>query len=131
DSWVANAANYNGSGDPYESGIYPWTTPVGYFGGGDHGGAYQTADGRSPYGAHDMAGNVWDWVNDWYDANYYSLYPVDEWPPDPQGPESDTFRVQRGGCWNRGPGFVRASNRHGNAPDDRGTIVGFRCVRDG
>jgi hypothetical protein len=64
------------------------TTPVG---------KYPT--GQSPYGAMDMAGNVWEWVNDWHSSYYYQSYPPDGWPPNPTGPGSGHSRVARGGSW--------------------------------
>ena len=51
--------------------------------------------GASPYGALDMAGNVWEWVNDWYDGSYYSVSPGSN----PPGPATGTYRVLRGGGW--------------------------------
>jgi formylglycine-generating enzyme required for sulfatase activity len=49
--------------------------------------------GASPYGVMDMAGNVWEWVNDWYDGSYYSVSPGSN----PQGPTMGSKRVLRGG----------------------------------
>ncbi|MFW6129188.1 MAG: formylglycine-generating enzyme family protein, partial [Candidatus Aminicenantaceae bacterium] len=51
--------------------------------------------GVSPYGVHDMAGNVWELCKDWYDANYYSYSPSDN----PQEPSSGSSRIKRGGSF--------------------------------
>ncbi|NLF03010.1 MAG: formylglycine-generating enzyme family protein, partial [Anaerolineales bacterium] len=79
--------------------------------------------GASPYGAMDMAGNVWEWVNDWYASGYYSVSP-DSNPP---GPETGTYRVLRGGGWCSGWNNVRAANRY-DIPTNRGSYIGFRCA---
>jgi formylglycine-generating enzyme required for sulfatase activity len=90
------------------------TTPVGRY-----------TKGASPYGVLDMAGNVWEWVSDWYDENYYSVSPVEN----PQGPATGKYRVLRGGSWlNYGSG-VRSADRSGNNPDNWYDHIGFRCVR--
>jgi formylglycine-generating enzyme required for sulfatase activity len=82
--------------------------------------------GASPYGAMDMAGNVLEWVSDWYDENYYSKSPS----KDPKGPDSGTSRVLRGGAWSLDARDARASIRYRSAPTLRGNILGFRCLRD-
>jgi formylglycine-generating enzyme required for sulfatase activity len=84
------------------------------------------ASGASPYGAQDMAGNVWEWVTDLYDREYYSYAPE----RNPQGPISGTGeRILRGGAWDSLPAQARASYRnatHFFGPNFR---VGFRCAR--
>ena len=92
---------------------YPYTAPVGSY-----------PAGASPYGALDMAGNVWEWCTDWYDANYYTNSPG----RDPQGPDSGNYRVVRGGSWYFDERRVRAADRPRGAPDDRDYNLGFRCV---
>ena len=86
-------------------------------------GSYPT--GASPYGVHDMAGNVWEWVADWYDANYYKRSPE----RNPMGPESGSSRGLRGGSWRNDPFFLRTADRFNRTPDDRNYNVGFRCAR--
>ena len=80
--------------------------------------------GQSPYGAFDMAGNVWGWVADWYDAGYYRMSPSQ----DPTGPASGTLKVMRGGCWVSGVSSLRTTCRKASLPDAWAPNVGFRCV---
>ena len=81
--------------------------------------------GASPYGAYDMAGNVWEWVNDWYDNAYYSRSPN----RNPTGSESGDHKVLRGGSWyNFDPRNLRAAFRDGYPPDSKSIFVGFRCA---
>ena len=79
-------ANYYPSGDPYETGAEPWTTPVGYYDGGQTPAGTDMANG---YGLYDVVGNVWEWCNDWYDESYYSTSPENN----PKGPASGSYRV--------------------------------------
>ena len=122
DTWIINASNSYHSGDPFDNG----TTPVGYYDGSDHSGTYQTTDGRSPFGAHDMAGNTWEWINDWYDSNYYETSPTN----DPQGPGTGVYRILHGGSFYYSLGCQRTSGRTGNFPDSTNFFTGFRCAKD-
>jgi len=81
--------------------------------------------GASPYGALDMAGNVWEWVNDWYDGTYYIQSPV----ANPPGPASGTYRIQRGGSWYSEEDGLRTAARFSSKPEDTDIGVGFRCAR--
>jgi formylglycine-generating enzyme required for sulfatase activity len=104
-------ANYAGKADGYE-----YTAPVGTF-----------PSGKSPYGIEDLAGNVWEWVQDWYTADYYRRSPE-------RNPVNDTpaqYCVLRGGGWPNSPAFVRAADRVRLAPDGRLYDLGFRCVVPG
>ena len=82
--------------------------------------------GASSYGVMDMAGNVSEWVYDWYDAAYYSLSPA----TNPYGPTTGTYRVIRGGSHSSVYRYVRAAARDvGNPVNYVYSVVGFRCVR--
>ena len=81
--------------------------------------------GASPYGALDMAGNVWNWTLDWYDEQYYSGSPPVK---NPLGPLNGQMRVLRGGSWFDGEERVRTTARYPLDPHSRGSNVGFRCA---
>ncbi len=76
------------------------------------------------FGLYDVLGNVWEWVNDWYDQNYYQK----SRSQDPSGPASGQFRVLRGGSWYSFPRYVRVSYRYGFDPTNWLDNFGFRCA---
>ncbi|MDD4554780.1 MAG: DUF1566 domain-containing protein [Bacteroidales bacterium] len=152
---IANEANIPQSGDPYETGPYPQTTPVGFYDGSlrtkadfnwpGSASSYQTTDGANGFGLYDMQGNVWEFLNDWYGQNYYSGSSYDN----PKGPESGfimpdgkPYRGMRGGNWYNGytingvnDGHSRVSNRNPSYyrgpqdPNHPWYHVGFRVAR--
>jgi formylglycine-generating enzyme required for sulfatase activity len=102
-----------GPNDPTVNDGYAETAPVGHF-----------PSGASWVNALDMAGNVREWVADWY-ANYPAEAQIN-----PSGPASGELIVPRGGSWIDDPTLVRSANRGGNTPDYYRDYYGFRCARD-
>jgi formylglycine-generating enzyme required for sulfatase activity len=81
--------------------------------------------GASQYGALDMAGNVWEWVNDWYGETYYSTSPY----ANPPGPVTGPYKVVRGGSWYGYDATLRVASRHYYYPTGPSpTGIGFRCA---
>jgi len=86
------------------------TSPVGQF-----------PDGASPCGTLDMAGNVWEWTSDWYDAYRGSVYELERF--------GTIYRVLRGGSWFDGADSVRTTTRNSAKPDFTFSTIGFRCAK--
>ena len=107
---LLNYYHWNGSNYVYCVGD---TSPVGDY-----------PAGASPYGVLDMSGNVYDWVKDWWAADYYTYSPY----TDPQGPSSGAYRVRRGGAYLNTSFNIRASARNYLSPAWSEGDVGIRCV---
>jgi formylglycine-generating enzyme required for sulfatase activity len=103
-----------GASDTVADDGYSDTAPVGNY-----------PNGSSPYGTLDMAGNVWEWVSDWYGENYYENSPSSN----PTGPASGQSHVLRGGSWYVSEKTARSTNRYKFDPERTFNVIGFRCAR--
>ncbi|MEA3440543.1 MAG: formylglycine-generating enzyme family protein [Chloroflexota bacterium] len=85
----------------------------------------QHPEGVSPYGVHDMAGNAWEWTQDWYKQDYYAYSPTEN----PTGPAEDTgWKSTRGGAWFYQAGLMTSIWRNHAPPTAAYSYLGFRCV---
>lgn len=119
--------------------VYPWgndpPTPVHAVYGLKEGGAETVSVignhhmGQSPYGVQDLAGNLYEWVMDWYDEDYYSSF-INSPAINPRGPNEGTAKVQRGGSYINAPYRLRSSFRTKSDPTENDPNVGFRCAQD-
>jgi formylglycine-generating enzyme required for sulfatase activity len=92
---------------------------------GDTSGVRDNPGGQSPYQLFNMAGNVWEWVADFYKADYYANSPS----INPQGPENGGAKVLRGGAWYYDADFARTTYRYRQDPLYYYAFTGFRCVQ--
>ncbi len=109
DGTLLNYKDASFDGDMNFNDGFRFTAPVGSY-----------PQGASPYGALDMAGNVWEWTADWYQGGYNPLPSVQN----PNGPA----RVLRGGSWNHEQAGMRAAYRLESSPSTLVDNFGFRCV---
>jgi formylglycine-generating enzyme required for sulfatase activity len=113
---------YSFGDDANELGAHAW-----YGGDFDTGGTHPVGQKQpNPWGLYDVHGNAWEWVQDWFDPDYYAVSP----DTDPQGPATGTERTVRGGSWHSTASDWRAAFRRDYAPDYRGISVGFRVLRE-
>jgi formylglycine-generating enzyme required for sulfatase activity len=103
----------HGGSDPTANDGFPETAPVASF-----------EAGRSPYGLYDMAGNVWEWVADFFDPEYYQQGVA----LNPTGPLEGELRSVRGGSWVASQLVFRTFNRNGIHPSSAASGLGFRCA---
>ncbi|NGZ08023.1 MAG: formylglycine-generating enzyme family protein [Nitrospira sp. LK70] len=82
-------------------------------------------EGMSPYGLHHMAGNIAEWVQDWFGPDYYAYLPE----RNPPGPSTGRYKGVRGGSWKSHRTMLRTATRGGAPPDQRSATIGFRCAR--
>ena len=101
---------------------YAWFGNEGY-GGDTHEVGQKKAN---PWGLVDIHGNVWEWVNDWYDPAYYQHSPE----ADPKGADTGQYKIYRGGSWIGKHTNLRTAVRYSGLPNTRSSDIGFRLVRE-
>ncbi|MDO5612917.1 MAG: formylglycine-generating enzyme family protein [Paracoccus sp. (in: a-proteobacteria)] len=117
---AGTTTRYSFGDDPGQLGRYAWYGEE-FSDGGHHPVGQKPAN---PWGLHDIHGNVWEWVQDWYGP--YAAGPA----TDPTGPANGARRVVRGGSWHSTGNGWHSAARRDYAPDYRGISIGFRLVRD-
>ncbi len=131
-AWVGEGlpseAQWEKAGRGTDGRLYPWgnqapTGSLANFSTNDTDAVGSYPAGVSIYGAEDMAGNVWEWIADWYSGTYYQITSS----RNPAGPEEGDGRVVRGSSWANGKKELRSSARGRISPELTGNFLGFRC----
>lgn len=113
---------YSFGDDPEELSKYAWFGNEGY-----RGSSKEVAKKKpNAWGLYDMHGNVWEWVQDFYNEGYYANSPTN----DPKGPEAGQYRVYRGGSWVSKAFNLRSALRYSGLPVTRSSDIGFRLVKE-
>ena len=118
---AGRTTRYTFGDNPDELKNYAW------YGGSDNGTHPVGKKNANAWGLYDMHGNVWEWVEDGYEKDYYQRSPSSN--PCNLAQNSKTFRVLRGGSWLYAPQYLRAANRDYGNPSTRYSSVGFRLAK--
>ncbi len=114
--------DYSFGDDSNDLAQYAWFGNLGY-----KGSSHEVALKRpNAWGLYDIHGNVWEWVQDWYDSNFYKNSPE----KNPVGPGNGKYRIYRGGSWVGKAANLRSSVRFSALPVTRTHDLGFRLVRE-